>query len=92
MSYIQQAIDVVTGDRQDAYGNPKADFEGIALIWSGILNQKLQQPIRAEEVALMMIGLKLRREAHKHKDDNIIDMHGYGICLEWMTTGKKPTQ
>lgn len=92
MSYIQQAIDVVTGDRQESYGNPKADFEGIALIWSGILNQKLQQPIRAEEVALMMIGLKLRREAHKHKDDNIIDMHGYGICLEWMTTGKKPTQ
>lgn len=92
MSYIQQAIDVVTGDRQESYGNPKTDFEGIALIWSGILNQKLQQPIRAEEVALMMIGLKLRREAHKHKDDNIIDMHGYGICLEWMTTGKKPTQ
>lgn len=92
MSYINEAIKVVTGDRQDAYGNPRADFEGIALIWTGILNSKLKEPITPEDVPLMMIGLKLRREAHKHKDDNLIDIHGYGICYEWMITGNKPTQ
>jgi len=92
MSYIQEAYKVVLGDRQDAYGNPKADFERTALVWTGILNGKLKQPITAEDIPLLMIGLKLCRQAHKHKDDNLIDIHGYGICLEWLTTGTKPTQ
>ena len=90
MSYVQDAITVVTGDRTHSYGNPKADFEGCALIWNGILQHKLHAPITAEDVPLMMIGLKLRREAHKHKDDNYVDIIGYSICAEWMATGVKP--
>lgn len=39
----------------------------------------------------MMAGLKLRRHAHRPKDDNIIDAHGYLLCLEWIETGRKPT-
>jgi hypothetical protein len=38
----------------------------------------------------MMTALKLRREAHKAKPDNLIDAHGYLLCAEWMATGKKP--
>jgi hypothetical protein len=38
----------------------------------------------------MMTALKLRREAHKPKPDNIIDAHGYLLCAEWMQTGIKP--
>jgi len=90
MSYIDEALKVVTGDRQDSYGNPRADFQGTALIWNGILQHKLHAPITAEDVPLLMIGLKLRREAHKHKDDNYVDIVGYTICAEWMATGIKP--
>ena len=90
MSYIDEALKVVTGDRQDSYGNPMADFKGTALIWTGILQHKLHAPITAEDVPLLMIGLKLRREAHKHKDDNYVDIIGYSICAEWMQTGFKP--
>ena len=90
MSYVQDAIKVVTGDRTDSYGNPKADFEGCALIWNGILQHKLHAPITAQDVPLLMIGLKLRRQAYQHKDDNWVDIHGYALCAEWMATGIKP--
>jgi len=92
MSYVQDAIKVVTGDRQDSYGNPMADFKGTALIWTGILQHKLHAPITAEDVPLMMIGLKLRREAHRAKEDNIVDAHGYLHCLQWLRTGLRPAR
>ena len=28
-------------------------------------------------LALMMVGLKLQRQAMKHKRDNLVDAHGY---------------
>ncbi len=39
---------------------------------------------------MMMAGLKLRRHAHKAKRDNIVDAHGYLLCLEWIESGKRP--
>jgi hypothetical protein len=48
--------------------------------------------ITAEEAILMMVGLKLSRESHAHKDDNIIDAHGYLLCYEWAKTGVQPTK
>jgi hypothetical protein len=59
-------------------------------MWTGLLNTRLTSPITAEDVPLMMCALKLRRQAHKPKDDNLIDAHGYLLCLQWMQTGKRP--
>lgn len=91
MTHADTAAKLVLGARNADYGNPHADFAGIALMWSGLLNTKLRERITAEEVALMMTALKLRREAHKPKHDNIIDAHGYLLCHEWITTGERPT-
>jgi hypothetical protein len=33
-------------------------------------------------VALCMIGVKMSREAFRHKRDNIVDMHGYLLTLD----------
>lgn len=90
MTHADVAHKLVLGDRNDAYGNPHADFAGVALIWSGILNAKLNERITAEEVGLMMVGLKLRRHAHKAKDDNLVDAHGYLTCVEWIERGERP--
>lgn len=90
MTHADTAANLVLGNRNTDYGSPHADFSGVALIWSGILNTKLKERITAEEVALMMVGLKLKREAHRHKDDNIVDAHGYLLCLEWITSGAMP--
>lgn len=90
MTHADTAAKCVLGDRNADYGNPHPDFAGIALMWSGLLNTVLSRHLTATDVALMMTALKLRRHAHKAKDDNLIDAHGYLLCLQWIETGKKP--
>ena len=90
MTHADKASELVLGDRNADYGNPHPDFAGIALMWSGLLNTILSRHLTAQDVALMMTALKLRREAHKHKDDNLIDAHGYLICAEWIIKGERP--
>lgn len=89
-THADTAAKFVLGSRNDDYGNPDPDFAGIALMWSGLLNTSLNRYLTATDVALMMTALKLRRHAHKPKDDNIIDAHGYLLCLEWIESGKRP--
>jgi len=90
MTHADKAAELVLGDRNNDYGSPHADFAGTALMWSGLLNEKLKERITASEVALMMTALKLRRQAHKDKDDNLIDAHGYLLCAEWIQKGERP--
>lgn len=90
MTHADTAHKLVLGDRNESYGTPDADFAGTALMWSGLLNTKLKSHLTATEVGLMMTALKLRRHAHRAKDDNLIDAHGYLTCLEWIERGERP--
>lgn len=91
MMHSDTAAKLVLGSRNADYGSPHPDFAGIALMWSGLLNTKLAAQITAVEVGLMMTALKLRRHAHKPKDDNLVDAHGYLDCIEWIETGARPS-
>lgn len=59
-------------------------------MWSGLLNTKLKEQLTPVEVGLMMAALKLRRHAHRAKDDNLVDAHGYLTCIEWIESGERP--
>lgn len=74
---MQEANNLVNGDRQADYGTPRGNYEGVAKVWSGLLSPILKRDITPEEAALMMVGLKLQRQAMKHKRDNLVDAHGY---------------
>lgn len=76
-SEMLEANRLVNGDRQADYGTPTQNYEGIARVWSGILWPILKRDIEPAEAALMMAGLKLQRQAMKHKRDNLVDAHGY---------------
>lgn len=77
---LQEAQDLVYGDRQADYGNVRDNFEKIAKLWSPILGV---EPT-AEQVGLCMVQLKIARQLHKPKRDNLVDGAGYFATLEKM--------
>ena len=77
---LDEAGKIVATDRNRAYGHPRDNFDRTGLMWSAILEAsgyRLDKPISGRLVGLMMICLKLDREAHKHTDDNLVDICGY---------------
>lgn len=71
---LQQAMQVITKDRQDQYGNPENNLSLIAALWSDYIGYKF----RPDEVAIMMVLLKIARgKTGKNHVDNYVDMAGY---------------
>jgi len=76
---LQEAQRLVHGDRGDHYGHPLDDFTKTARFWEVILANELYpgSTISAEKVGLCMVSVKLSRELHLHKRDNLVDGAGY---------------
>ena len=72
-SILLEAEQVVHGARNDAYGDCVDDYTDVAALWSVVLGF----PITPHQAALCMCAVKLRREAHKHGRDNLVDLCGY---------------
>jgi hypothetical protein len=78
-SVLDVARRITAGSRQEDYGHPADDFDRTAQMWTGILGPKLRsdERITAADVPLCMIAVKLARQAHQHKRDNLVDIAGY---------------
>jgi hypothetical protein len=76
---LAEAIRITDGARQADYGHPRDDFAHTALMWTGILAGKLREDaeVTAADVPLCMIAVKLARQSHRHKRDNLVDIAGY---------------
>ncbi len=88
-SVLQEAHELVFGDRQQAYDHPAKDYARTAKIWTGILLDKLRPGVEIEphEATLMMAGMKISREVFKHARDNNRDGAGYFECTERIRGG-----
>jgi hypothetical protein len=75
---LREAAKIISSDRNKQYGAPENNFERTAKIWSVILGI----PISNEDVAMMMVGLKVARYASKsgYQPDTWIDIAGYAGC------------
>ena len=73
-----EAVDLVTGDRQKSYAHPRVNFQRIADLWSPILGIT----VTPEQVALCSVQIKIAREIHAHKRDNVVDAIGYLLTLD----------
>lgn len=70
---LEQAKELVVGDRQEDYGDKLTNHENIAALWSIFLRKKLT----AHDVAMCMALVKVARLMHAHKTDNYIDLAAY---------------
>lgn len=73
-----EAVRIVTGDRQADYDHPRRNFARIAALWSPILGIE----VTPEQVALCSVQIKIAREIHAHKRDNVVDAIGYLLTLD----------
>lgn len=77
-SVAEEAIKLVTSDRQAMYGHPYENFMDTAKLWSVILGIK----VKPEQVALCLMQVKVARELHASKRDNIVDAIGYLLTYD----------
>lgn len=78
MSILLEAEELINGDRQEDYGHPYDDFSKTAAMWSALAGVE----IGPEMVPLFMIALKLSRQVHRPKMDNLVDIAGYAGTAE----------
>lgn len=78
---LKQASELIYGDRGSSYGPASEDFGATGEMVTALFRRKgLLAPgavVDAHAVALLMVCVKLSREAHKPKADNRIDGCGY---------------
>ena len=80
LSILPEAHGLVYGDRQASYGHPAVDFSRTAALVNVLLASKLSKDLGPEDVALFMVAVKLSRECHEPKRDNLVDAAGYLEC------------
>ena len=78
---LRQPKELITGDRNATHGDAYRNHAEIAEFWNIFLDKKLKPManITAEDVALMMVLMKISRNSQGKKSnlDNFIDMCGY---------------
>jgi Domain of unknown function (DUF6378) len=74
---LRNAELMITKDRNSQYGEPEDNFGLIAKMWGVYLNEE----ITSEDVACMMIMLKVARaKSSANVADHWIDIAGYAAC------------
>ena len=74
---LDTAKRIVTGERQNQYGDVEDNFKTIADFWSTYLGY----PVTAVDVAVMMALLKIARiSTGTATEDSFFDLAGYAAC------------
>jgi len=79
---LQKAQQLVTQDRNTAYGPPEQDLERTATVWDAKLRHMLAdgRKLTGADVCWLMADLKWSRSMHSLKDDHFADAAGYIAC------------
>lgn len=95
-SVIEEAQAIIWGDREQMYGPPALNWERVATLWNGYLGAKYSNKARQEagwaidpeDACWMMVLLKMSRQMHTGKRDNLVDAIGYIGLIERIQEGK----
>lgn len=82
-SMLDEAKRLTSRDRQKNYGHPKDNFKRIADLWNAYLSNRKnpESPISVEDIAWMMVLLKIARDLNRPTKDNLVDAVGYTRTL-----------
>ena len=83
-SILIEAARIRGGERNADYGDAVENFRRITEIANAITGLELTPA----QCCKVMIAVKLARELHNHKRDNLVDMCGYADILELIETSK----
>ena len=89
MNILEEANKIInqrTGEQAQTYGPFIECNERIAKIASLLCNKE----ITTEDIYKFQIALKLGREAHMHKEDNLLDVVAYIAALNNYHNGVEP--
>ena len=85
MNILDEAKRITSGDRNSDYGPPEDDWAAAAMLMTAILKRggvlRDDACLSPRMAMLCMIGVKVIREAYKHKPDNLIDIAGYARLI-----------
>jgi hypothetical protein len=77
---LDEAGELIHGDRNVAYGPPMQNFQRIADLWNTYLDDQLKAPILPSQVGWMSMLIKVARNIEAPKRDNAVDAAGYIAC------------
>ena len=76
---LTNAEQLITGDREEVYGEPHKQFKVVATFWSAYLNKEIQPHEVCSMMELLKIALRLEKPEY---EDNYVDAAGYA-ALSW---------
>lgn len=81
---LDEAKEIVAGPRAADYGPAEASFLTIANLWTDYLYAAVGTDgiVSAQDVAHMLILMKVARQANSHKRDNLVDIAGYAALSQ----------
>lgn len=94
MNVLEEAKNIIYGDREKTYGKPSKNLDTIAKMWSAYLNssvgsvfsptgEQIDLIFDAKDVAIMMVLLKAARLANDQDHrDSVVDICGYAALIE----------
>lgn len=83
MSILDEAKEIIYGDREKTYGHPSKNLEVIAHMWTAYIQSRDTSVLNAQDVALMMTLLKVARLANSpDHHDSLVDSAGYLALVE----------
>lgn len=91
-SVLDEAAQIVDGPRREAYGHPKVNHGRLAQAWNAYLSDRdlAEKPLTSRDICNMMVLLKVMREAHAPKRDNLVDIAGWARNAEIVSEGGTP--
>lgn len=80
---LDEAKQLINGDRQEQYGTPQENFRRIAAMWSAYLGVE----VGMADVAVCMALVKACRLANDHKRDSFVDGAAYFALAAELSDG-----